>query len=126
MLLTACSGGGSSSPSAGPTASWASVRAAGTVSVTHQQDSNWAGYVLASSGTTTTSFSSVSGSGDTVTLSISDLTRHTTVSKQLTMSSPTVSSAEWTAEEPPSVVRKFFLLIPNDGWRIARTWVGHF
>jgi hypothetical protein len=25
-------------------------------------------------------------------------------------------------EEPPSVVRKFLLLIPNDGWRISRWW----
>jgi Peptidase A4 family len=42
----------------------------------------------------------VAVSGDTVTLSISDLTRRTTFSKQLKMSSPTVSSAEWIAEAP--------------------------
>lgn len=146
--------------------------------MTGQEDSNWAGYVVASSATTKTSFSSVSGSwtqpaadcgagfpshsafwiglggysgehleqtgtsadcsasgqavysvwyelvpaaqvpvnmtvqpgdrlsahvavsGDTVTVSISDLTRHTTVSKRLQMGSPTVSSAEWIAEAP--------------------------
>ena len=149
--------------------------------MTDQQDSNWAGYVVASSATTKTSFSSVSGgwtqpavdceagfpshsafwvglggysgehleqtgtsadcsasgqvtyyawyelvpaaevlvkmtvqpgdrfsahvavSGDTVTISLSDLTRHTTFSKQLQMSSPTVSSAEWIAEAPSAV-----------------------
>ena len=43
-------------------------------------------------------------SGDTVAVSISDLTRHTTVSKQLQMSSPTVSSAEWIAEAPSRCV----------------------
>lgn len=42
----------------------------------------------------------VAVSGQTVTVSISNLTRHTTVSKQLPMSSPTVSSAEWIAEAP--------------------------
>ncbi len=146
--------------------------------MTDQQDSNWAGYVVASSATTKTSFSSVSGgwtqpavdceagfpshsafwvglggysgehleqtgtsadcsasgqvtyyawyelvpaaevlvkmtvqpgdrfsahvavSGDTVTISLSDLTRHTTFSKRLQMSSPSVSSAEWIAEAP--------------------------
>jgi hypothetical protein len=39
-------------------------------------------------------------SGDKVSISISDLTRHATFSKQLTMSDPTVSSAEWIAEAP--------------------------
>ena len=42
----------------------------------------------------------VAVSGQNVTVSISNLTRHTTVSKQLQMSSPTVSSAEWIAEAP--------------------------
>jgi hypothetical protein len=42
----------------------------------------------------------VAVSSATVTVSISDLTRHTTFSKQLQMSSPTVSSAEWIAEAP--------------------------
>jgi hypothetical protein len=42
----------------------------------------------------------VAVSGDTVTVSMSDLTRHASFSKQLTMSSPTVSSAEWIAEAP--------------------------
>jgi hypothetical protein len=42
----------------------------------------------------------VAVSGDTVTVSISDLTRHDTFSKQLQMSDPTVSSAEWIAEAP--------------------------
>jgi Peptidase A4 family len=42
----------------------------------------------------------VAVSGDTVTVSISDLTRHATFSKRLQMSSPTVSSAEWIAEAP--------------------------
>ena len=180
LLLAACGGGTSTSshPSAGTTTSPATVRAASTVTVTDRDDSNWAGYVVASSATTKTSFSAVSGSwtqpaadcsagspshsafwvglggytgdhleqtgtsadcsaagqasysawyelvpaaqvpvtmtvrpgdrlsahvavsGDTVTVSISDLTRHTTFSKQLQMSSPTVSSAEWIAEAP--------------------------
>lgn len=146
--------------------------------MTDQEDSNWAGYVVASSATAKTSFSAVSGSwtqptvdcaagspshsafwiglggytgdhleqtgtsadcsasgqasysawyelvpaaqvpvtmtvrpgdrlrarvavsGTTVTISLSDLTRHATFSKQLQMSSPTVSSAEWIAEAP--------------------------
>jgi hypothetical protein len=42
----------------------------------------------------------VAVSGDTVTVSVSNLTRHTTFSKRLQMSSPTVSSAEWIAEAP--------------------------
>ena len=42
----------------------------------------------------------VAVSGDTVTVSLSDSTRHTTFSKQLQMSDPTVSSAEWIAEAP--------------------------
>jgi hypothetical protein len=42
----------------------------------------------------------VAVSGTTVTVSLSDLTRHATFSKQLTMSAPTVSSAEWIAEAP--------------------------
>jgi Peptidase A4 family len=46
----------------------------------------------------------VAVSGDTVTVSISDLTRHTTFSKQLQMSSPSVSSAEWIAEAPSQCV----------------------
>jgi Peptidase A4 family len=178
LLLTACGSGGSSHPSAGTTTSPASARAANTVAVTDQDDSNWAGYLVASSATTKTSFSAVSGSwtqpaadcaagspsysafwvgiggysgdhleqtgtsadcsatgqavysawyelvpaaqvpvsmtvrpgdrlsahvavsGDTVTVSISDLTRHASFSKPLTMSSPTVSSAEWIAEAP--------------------------
>ena len=178
LLLTACGSSGSSHPSAGTTTSPASARAASTVAVTDQDDSNWAGYLVASSATTKTSFSAVSGSwtqpaadcaagspshsafwvglggysgdhleqtgtsadcsatgqavysawyelvpaaevpvsmtvqpgdrltahvavsGDTVTVSISDLTRHASFSKQLTMSSPTVSSAEWIAEAP--------------------------
>jgi hypothetical protein len=182
LLLTACGGGGSSRPSAGTTTSSAQDRAASTVAVTDQEDSNWAGYVVASSATTKTSFSAVSGSwtqpavdceagfpsdsafwvglggysgehleqtgtsadcsasgqavysawyelvpaaqvpvtmtvqpgdrlsahvavsGETVTISLSDLTRHTTVSKRLQMSSPTVSSAEWIAEAPSRCV----------------------
>ena len=62
LLLTACSGGGSSHPSAGTTTSPAQDPAASTVTVTDQEDSNWAGYVVASSATTKTSFSDVSGS----------------------------------------------------------------
>jgi hypothetical protein len=178
LLLAACSGSGSSHPSAETTTSPARDQAASAVTVTDQEDSNWAGYVAASSATAKTSFSSVSGSwtqpgvdceagfpshsafwvglggysgkhleqtgtsadcsasgqavysvwyelvpaaevpvnmtvepGDrlsahvavssaTVTISISDLTRHTTFSKQLQMSGPTVSSAEWIAEAP--------------------------
>lgn len=177
-LLTACTGGGSSHSSAGTVPSSAPVPAAKTVTVTDQEDSNWAGYVAASSSTTKTSFSGVSGSwtqpaancdagspsdsafwvgiggysgthleqigtsadcsksgqavynawyelvpaaqvpltmtvqpgdrlsahvavsGDAVTVSLSDQTRHTTYSKRLQMSSPTVSSAEWIAEAP--------------------------
>jgi Peptidase A4 family len=184
LLLTACGGGTSTStstsshPSAGTTTSPAAARPASTVAVTDQEDSNWAGYVVASSATAKTSFSAVSGSwtqptvdcaagspshsafwiglggytgdhleqtgtsadcsasgqasysawyelvpaaqvpvtmtvrpgdrlrarvavsGTTVTISLSDLTRHATFSKQLQMSSPTVSSAEWIAEAP--------------------------
>jgi hypothetical protein len=176
LLLTACSGS-PSSPSAGTTANTSPAPLAKTVSVTDQEDSNWAGYVVGSNATTS-SFSSVSGSwtqpaadcsagspshsafwvglggytgphleqtgtsadcsangqatysvwyelvpaaqvpvnmtvqpgdhlsahvavsGDTVTISISNLTRHTTFSKRLQMSDPTVSSAEWIAEAP--------------------------
>jgi Peptidase A4 family len=176
LLLTACSGS-PSSPSAGTTANTSPAPLAKTVSVTDQEDSNWAGYVVGSNATTS-SFSSVSGSwtqpaadcsagspshsafwvglggytgphleqtgtsadcsatgqasysawyelvpaaqvpvtmtvrpgdrlsahvavsGTTVTISLSDLTRHATFSKQLQMSSPTVSSAEWIAEAP--------------------------
>jgi hypothetical protein len=182
LLLTACAGTGSSHPSAGTTTSSTRDPVASTITVTDQKDSNWAGYVVASSATTKTSFSNVSGSwiqpavdcsvgspsysafwvglggytgehleqtgtsadcsasgqvsysvwyelvpaaqvpvnmtvapgdrlsahvavsGDTVTLSISDLTRHTTFSKRLQMSSPTVSSAEWIAEAPSRCV----------------------
>ena len=43
-------------------------------------------------------------SGDTVTVSLSDLTRHTTFSKRLRTGSPTVSSAEWIAEAPSRCV----------------------
>jgi Peptidase A4 family len=178
LLLTACGSGTSSHPAAETTTSPAPDRVASTVTVTRQDDSNWAGYVVASSATTKTSFSAVSGSwtqpaadcgagspshsafwiglggytgehleqtgtsascsatgqavysawyelvpaaqvpvtmtvqpgdrlsahvavsGDTVTISLSDLTRHATFSKQLQMSSPTVSSAEWIAEAP--------------------------
>jgi Peptidase A4 family len=178
LLLTACGSSGSTHPSARPAARTAQAPAASAATVTAQEDSNWAGYVAASSATSTTSFSGVSGdwtqpavdcaagspsdsafwvglggysgeqleqtgtaadcsssgqadyyvwyelvpaaqvqvnmtvqpgdrlgahvgvSGDTVTISISDLTRHTTFSKQLPMSNPTVSSAEWIAEAP--------------------------
>jgi hypothetical protein len=181
LLLTAC-GSGSGNPSAGTTTSSAQDPAASTVMVTDREDSNWAGYVVASSATTKTSFSNVSGSwtqpeadcdagspshsafwvgiggysgkhleqtgtsadcsasgqavysvwyelvpaaevpvhmtiqpgdrlnahvavsGHTVTLSISDLTKNTTFSKRLQMSSPTVSSAEWIAEAPSRCV----------------------
>jgi len=181
LLLTACSGGASSHPAAKTTTSPSPDPAAGTVTVSDQQDSNWAGYLVASSATTKISYSAVSGSwtqpaadcaagspsdsafwvglggysgehqeqtgtsadcsatgqadyyvwyelvpaaqvlvnltvqpgdrlsahvavsGDAVTISISDLTRHTTFSKQLQMSSPTVSSAEWIAEAPSAV-----------------------
>jgi Peptidase A4 family len=160
----------------------ASDPAASAAAVTDREDSNWAGYVVASSATAKTSFSAVSGSwtqpkvdcaagspahsafwvglggysgahreqtgtsagcsasgqavysawyelvpaaqvpvnmtvqpgdrlsarvavsGDTVAVSTSDLTRRTTVSKQLQMSSPTVSSAEWIAEAPSRCV----------------------
>jgi Peptidase A4 family len=106
LLLTACGSGASSHPSAGTTTSTAQDRAVSTVSVTAREDSNWAGYV-ASSATTKTSFSSVSGSWTQPAAdcaagspSHSDLTRHATFSKQLTMSDPTVSSAEWIAEAP--------------------------
>jgi hypothetical protein len=182
LLLTACGSGGGSHPSAGTTTSPAQDPVASTVTVTDQEDSNWAGYVVASSATTKTTFSSVTGSwtepaadcdagfpsdsafwvglggytgehleqtgtsadcsasgqavyyvwyelvpaaqvsvnmtvqpgdrisahvavsGDNVTISISDVTRHTTFSKQLRMSSPTVSSAEWIAEAPSRCV----------------------
>jgi hypothetical protein len=178
LLLTACGSGATSHPAAKTTTSPAQARAASTVRVTDQEDSNWAGYLVTSSATKKTSFSAVSGSwtqptadcaagfpsdsafwvglggysgehleqtgtsadcsasgqavyyvwyelvpaaqvlvnmtvqpgdrlsahvavsGDTVTISISDLTRHTTFSKRLQMSSPTVSSAEWIAEAP--------------------------
>jgi len=178
LLLTACSSGATSHPAAKTTTSPAQARAASTVRVTDQEDSNWAGYLVTSSATKKTSFSAVSGSwtqpaadcaagfpsdsafwvglggysgehleqtgtsadcsasgqatyyawyelvpaaevlvnitvqpgdrftahvavsGDTVTVSISDLTRHATFSKRLRMSSPTVSSAEWIAEAP--------------------------
>ena len=46
----------------------------------------------------------VAVSGDTVTVSISDLTRHTTFSKRLQMTSPSISSAEWIAEAPSQCV----------------------
>ena len=64
MLLTACGGGTSTSshPSTGTTTSPAAAQAASTVAVTDQEDSNWAGYVVASSATAKTSFSAVSGS----------------------------------------------------------------
>jgi Peptidase A4 family len=178
LLLTACSSGASSHPSAATATSPAQAPAASTASVTDQKDSNWSGYVDASSSTSKTTFTSVSGSwtqptvdcqtgspsdsafwvglggysgehleqtgtsadcsasgqavyyvwyelvpaaqvqvdmtvqpgdrlsahvavsGDTVTVSVSNLTRHTTFSKRLQMSSPTVSSAEWIAEAP--------------------------
>ncbi len=182
LLLTACGSGGSSHPSAGTTTSSTPTPSASTVAVTQQDDSNWAGYVVASSATTNTSFSAVSGSwtqpaadcsvgspsdsafwvglggysgdsleqtgtaadcsatgqasyyvwyelvpaaqvqvnmtvqpgdrlsahvavsGDTVTVSISDSTRHTSFSKQLQMSDPNLSSAEWIAEAPSRCV----------------------
>lgn len=62
LLLTACGSGGSSHPSAGTTTSPAPDRAASTVTLTDQDDSNWADYLVASSATTRTSFSAVSGS----------------------------------------------------------------
>src|ERR1700748_1896569 len=66
LLLTACGGGTgtrtSSHPSAGTTTSPAAAQAASTVAVTDQEDSNWAGYVVASGATANTSFSGVSGS----------------------------------------------------------------
>ena len=64
LLLTACGGGTntSSHPSTGTTTSPAAARAASTVAVTDQEDSNWAGYVVASSAMAKTSFSAVSGS----------------------------------------------------------------
>jgi hypothetical protein len=176
LLLTACGSSASSHPAARTTTSPAQAQAAVTVS--DQEDSNWAGYIAASSAAKKTSFSSVSGSwtepavhcaagspshaafwvglggytgehleqtgtsancsatgqatyyawyelvpaaevlvkmtvqpgdrfsahvavsGDAVTVSISNLTRHATFSKRLQMSSPTVSSAEWIAEAP--------------------------
>ena len=186
LLLTGCGSGGSSHPSASPTTRTATratqAPAASAATVTAQEDSNWAGYVAASTATAKASFSGVSGgwtqpavdcaagspsdsafwvglggysgehleqtgtaadcsasgqadyyvwyelvpaaqvqvnmtvqpgdrlsahvgvSGDTVTISISDLTRHTTFSKQLQMSGPTVSSAEWIAEAPSRCV----------------------
>ena len=42
----------------------------------------------------------VSVSGTTVTLSMDDLTRNTTFSQQVQMSSPSLTSAEWIAEAP--------------------------
>jgi Peptidase A4 family len=175
-LVTACGSSGTvSSAKTGTTSSPPQVPA---VSVTQHADSNWAGYVVASSTTHQVSFSSVSGdwtqpavncsagspsdsaywvglggytgenleqvgtsadcsadgqavysawyelvpaaevavsmtvepgdqfsarvavSGQTVTLSISDLSQKTTVSRQLHMSDPTVTSAEWIAEAP--------------------------
>jgi hypothetical protein len=62
LLLTACSSAASSHPAARTTTSPAQARAASTVTVTDQQDSNWAGYIDASSATKKTSFSAVSGS----------------------------------------------------------------
>lgn len=64
LLLAACGSGTSTSshPSAGTTTSPAAARAASTVTVTDQEDSNWAGYVVANSATAKTSFSAVSGS----------------------------------------------------------------
>jgi peptidase A4-like protein len=62
LLLTACSSGASSHPSARTTTSPAPDPAASAVTVSDQQDSNWAGYVVASSATTKASFSAVSGS----------------------------------------------------------------
>jgi hypothetical protein len=178
LLLTACGSGASSHPATGATRSPAHDPAASAVTVSDQEDSNWAGYVVASSAATKTSFSGVSGSwtqppvhcqagfpshsafwvglggysgehleqtgtsadcsasgqatyyawyelvpaaevlvkmtvqpgdrfsahvavsGDTVTISLADLTRHATFSKRLQMSSPSVSSAEWIAEAP--------------------------
>jgi hypothetical protein len=61
-LLTACGSSGSSHPAAETTTSSAVARAASAVAVTQQDDSNWAGYLVGSSGTTKTSFSAVSGS----------------------------------------------------------------
>ena len=182
LLLTACGSSTGSHPAAGTTTSPAPDRAASAVAVTQRDDSNWAGYVAASSAAANTSFSSVSGSwtqpaadcaagspsysafwvglggysgdhleqtgtsadcsaagqatysawyelvpaaqvavsmtvqpgdrlsahvavsGDTVTVSLSDSTRHTSFSKQLQMSDPTVSSAEWIAEAPSRCV----------------------
>jgi Peptidase A4 family len=182
VTLTACdSGQGAHSP-ARTAASPAQVRAASTIPVTEQEDSNWAGYLVKSGTAAKTTFSSVSGSwiqpavdcgagfpshsvfwvglggytgehleqtgtsadcsaggqavysawyelvpaaqvtvnmtvqpgdrlsarvavsGDAVTISIADSTRHTTFTKRLTMSSPTVSSAEWIAEAPSQCV----------------------
>lgn len=179
-VLTACGSGGNnpSTVSSRSSATAAANPPAKTVAVTQRDDSNWAGYVAASSTAKTTSFSNVSGSwtqpsadcgngfpsyssfwlglggysgqhleqigtsadcsasgsavysawyelvpaaqvsvtmtvkpgdhisarvavsGTTVSLSMSDLTQHATFSKQLQMSSPTVSSAEWIAEAP--------------------------
>ena len=62
LLLTACGGGESSHPQAGNSTSSARDSVASKGTVTDREDSNWAGYVVASSATTETSFSSVSGS----------------------------------------------------------------
>ena len=43
LLLTACGSGASSHPSAGTTTSPAQAPVASTVTVTDQEDSNWAG-----------------------------------------------------------------------------------
>jgi hypothetical protein len=177
-LVTACGSSGTISSAKTATTKSPQEVSYPTVKVTQREDSNWAGYAVASSKTKKVSFSSVSGtwtqpavncsagspsdsafwvglggytgehleqvgtsadcsadgqavysawyelvpaaevavtmtvkpgdqfsahvavSGQTVTLSISDLTQNTTVSRTLHMSSPTVSSAEWIAEAP--------------------------
>jgi Peptidase A4 family len=179
VLLAACGTGTTSHPAAGsttshPAAGTVTSPAVSTTTVTDQDDSNWARYVV----TSTAGFTSVSGSwtqpaadcaagapshsafwiglggytgdtleqtgtaadcsaggqatysawyelvpaaevpvsitvapgdhltarvaatGTTITITLSDVTRHATVTKQLTMSDPTVSSAEWIAEAP--------------------------
>jgi hypothetical protein len=60
-LLAACSSGASSHPSTGTTTSPAPDPTASAVTVSDRQDSNWAGYVVASSAATKASFSAVSG-----------------------------------------------------------------
>ena len=172
-LLAACGGGGGSGSSAAPTTTATELPASKTVDVTHQDDSNWSGYVL-----TNATFSGISGSwtqpavdcsvaspaysafwvglggyssdhleqigteaacsasgravysawyellpapqitlkvavapgdrlsarvavaGDTVTLSLRDLTSHATFSKSSHMATPSRDSAEWIAEAP--------------------------